>query len=96
MSRHTIRRGVKTIAIYGNDHALGRFLDIVDERYANHPADTQGEGYIYSWTELFGVSLNLANLTPVEARDLESRTARRKINNFISSLGPASEYVENK
>lgn len=54
---------------FGSDHALGKFIDITDRRWAKSGKDEQGEGYVLEWSTLFGISTNLigATLEDVEA-----------------------------
>jgi len=38
---------------FGTDHAIGRFLDITDKRYAESGLDEQGEGYVFEHSDMF-------------------------------------------
>jgi len=61
MSRH---RKIVTPSItiwYGEDHAIGKWLDITDERFAMSGKDEQGEGYVFEWSEKFPKGTNLIN-----------------------------------
>jgi len=58
-----------TRLIWGNDHVLGKFLDIIDVRYAGTEQDEQGEGYLFEWSTLFGISTNLIGLTEESMKD---------------------------
>lgn len=92
MSRHSQRIiGIPYITVHhGTDHALGSFWDLTDDRYAGHPKDPQGEGYIFEYSKKFGISTNLADLTLREATYLTNR-AIQKIDNFIESLDNEKE-----
>lgn len=54
---------------YGTDHAIGRFLDITDRRFAGTKDDQQGEGYLLEWSDLFGISTNLIGATVEDLKD---------------------------
>jgi hypothetical protein len=71
MSRiHTDLSGNVTKTI-GEDHAVGRFVQLTDKRYAGTPEDIQGEGFVLDWDELFGFNVNLIN---AEVKDLSNNT----------------------
>ena len=63
MSRkvHNINQNISVA--YGNDHALGKFIDIMDRRYAVSGKDEQGEGYLVEWCEAFKFSQNQIDIT---------------------------------
>jgi len=46
---------------YGNDHAIGKWLDITDDRFARSGKDEQGEGYVFEWSEMFPKGTNHIN-----------------------------------
>lgn len=62
MSRFHYLLNEHIIVVTGNDHALGRFIDLIDLRFKGTPEDWAGEGYIYIYSQMFGTSLNLADL----------------------------------
>lgn len=83
MSRHNLPFNEHTTIHSGSDHAIGRFIDIADSRYAGHISDVQGEGYVFEWSEMFGISTNLIGATEGDLKDrkkLIDKTA------FIKSL----------
>lgn len=94
MSRHTYQHETTTF-VYGDDHALGLFLEIRDSRY-DHPSDTSEVGLIFEWDELFGIQTNKANLTKDEAfhyhvlcQNLTHplvKSAKDKIDYFIKNI----------
>lgn len=53
MSRHVKKINDNIIVYYGNDHAIGNFLDICDKRYADSGQDEQGEGYVFEHSTMF-------------------------------------------
>lgn len=55
---------------YGTDHAIGKFLDITDDRFAGIDADDQGEGYVFEWSEMFGITINLIG---AEIEDIDNQ-----------------------
>ncbi len=71
MSRHTTRLNDTTQVHSGGDHALGRFIDITDSRYADSGKDEQGEGYLVEWSQLFGFSQNQIGIKVEELPDRE-------------------------
>lgn len=70
---------------HGEDHAIGKFYNLTDRRYVGSPEDEQGEGYIFKYSDKFGISTNLANLTLDEALICNIET-RRKIRDFLDTL----------
>lgn len=63
MSREIININKNISIAYGNDHAIGKFLDIRDKRYAQSNKDEQGEGYLVEWCEMFKFAPNLIGIT---------------------------------
>lgn len=55
----------------GSDHAIGRFMDITDSRYAKSGKDEQGEGYVFEYSELFGITTNLIGATEDDLFDID-------------------------
>jgi hypothetical protein len=53
----------------GDDHALGRFMQVSDQRYARSGEDEQGEGYVLNWDQVFGFSTNLIGATREQLGD---------------------------
>jgi len=86
MSRQWERVTDDITIYFGTDHALGLWLDITDKRYAVSEQDEQGEGYVYEYSQKFGVSTNLVELT-MEEIDFHNRaTVIEKCNLFINKL----------
>lgn len=53
----------ETIAVvFGNDHALGPFMDVKDQRYADSGKDEQGEGFVFEWNQKFKIMQNKIEL----------------------------------
>lgn len=100
MSRHTYQHETTTF-VYGDDHALGLFLEIRDSRY-DHPSDTSEVGLIFEWDELFGIQINKANLTKDEAFHYHVlcqnpthplvKSAKDKIDYFIKNIKQKKLY----
>ncbi len=87
MSRHKLLspENETTEFIHGSDHALGAFLDITDSRFAKSGKDEQGEGYVFEWSSLFGITTNLIGAT---MEDLEHSQERMQelVDNFCKTL----------
>lgn len=88
MSRHSFNSKLYpyTDHVTGNDHAIGKFIDITDRRYAGCPDDEQGEGYILEWSQLFGFTTNLIGATPEDLLSFDALQA--KVEAFASNLKP--------
>jgi len=56
MSRNTLYKDKRLLVIGGNDHAVGKFLQMFDKQMTD--ATPEGEGLIYDWSEMFGVETN--------------------------------------
>lgn len=57
MSRKVIYQDERLTAVEGDDHVLGKFIQLYD---IDKEEDTpEGEGIIFDWSEKFGVSINL-------------------------------------
>lgn len=61
-----------TYVIQGHDHAVGRFVQICNDHYAKSKHDLQGEGYVFDWDEMFGVSLNLIEIDDLDLMQLQA------------------------
>jgi len=64
---------------FGDDHAIGKFYDIVDSRAEKLTAD--GEGYLVEYCELFGFMTNLIGITEEQLKD--KATIISLCNNYI-------------
>ena len=71
MSRVSASLSIFTHIYSGNDHMLGFFFDVTDDRFAGSKEDEQGEGYLLEWSTTFGFSTNLIEATE---EDLKSTT----------------------
>lgn len=88
-----------TTVFYGSDHAVGRFFEVCDSRYADHPSDEQGEGYVLQWDALFKFGMgNLIGMTEDEIKqciygdwDTVKAIILPKVEKFIASLPPVEE-----
>lgn len=80
--------------IYGGDHALGSFLDITDDRFAGHPNDPQGEGYVFEVSSIFGISNNLIGAEKQETYKQEY--LQPLVEKFIASLPPVCKECDNE
>lgn len=63
MSRRTHNVNENITVAYGNDHMLGQFIDIMDNRYASSGKDEQGEGYLVEWCSASEFSQNQIGIT---------------------------------
>jgi hypothetical protein len=54
MSRQTLYHDSRLTVIGGDDHALGKFLQVYDKEIETE----EGEGLVFDWSELFGVEIN--------------------------------------
>lgn len=63
MSRDVIKINENISIATGTDHAIGRFIDVMDKRYANSGKDYQGEGYVMEYSTMFKFGTNLIGLT---------------------------------
>ena len=56
MSRISKKINDRFTMIHGTDHALGFFIQVVDDEFIDHPK--VGEGYIFDWDKLFGTTVS--------------------------------------
>lgn len=63
MSRNRKQLSPNVAITRGDDHVLGKFCQLTDERYAMSEDDEQGEGYVFEWDEEFGLVNNLIGAT---------------------------------
>lgn len=68
-SRNVQPMNDNTTFITGSDNVLGAFFDITDKRFANSGEDRQGEGYIFEWSQLMGITTNHINAQPEDVGD---------------------------
>jgi len=94
MSRNILRVTEHITAYHGSDHALGSFVDIIDDRYAGHQLDVQGEGYVMEYSTRFGFGTNLIGAT-VEDLQTDNGVIIAKVNKFIESLPPRTTDDKN-
>lgn len=74
------------IVLYsGNDMILGKFLDITDSRFAGSEQDKQGEGYLFEWSEVFGISTNLIGLTEKSMKD--EKQILHAVESYLTKIG---------
>ena len=60
MSRVTILQDKRFHLVTGDDHALGKFIQLFDkEMEAETP---EGEGLVVDWSEFFGMETNLTGI----------------------------------
>lgn len=57
MSRKTIYQDARFTVVGGEDHAVGKFLQVFDKEMEHETPE--GEGLILDWSELFGMERNL-------------------------------------
>lgn len=77
----------KNITVYcGDDHALGKFYDVTDQRFADSGQDQQGEGYVFQSSHLFGIDLNRINATVEQIASLDKTIISELCNNFIKTI----------
>ena len=86
MSRSEQRISETTWIINGTDIAIGRFIDIRDERVI----DEQGEGYLVEWSDMFGFSTNLLNVSFSELTNY--KTVIQKVNHYVEQKNPDHVY----
>jgi hypothetical protein len=60
MSRKTLYEDNRLLVVGGDDHAVGKFLQVFDRQMTE--ATPEGEGLVYDWSEMFGVEVNLTGL----------------------------------
>ena len=58
MSREGNKINENITVVFGNDHVLGSFIDVIDNRFAESGQDEQGEGYVCEYSTKFGISNN--------------------------------------
>jgi hypothetical protein len=59
MSRVIKRLSLDVSVAYGRDEALGRFFDVMDDRYARY--NEEGSEYIFEWSDKFGITNDVLN-----------------------------------
>lgn len=74
MSRKTLYRDNRLTVVGGEDQALGKFLQVFDNKMENETPE--GEGLVFDWSEVFGVEINLTGCPA-------SMTPESIINNYI-------------
>ena len=84
MSRNTKIINDDITIYFGNDHAIGLFLDVSDNRYAKSGKDEEGEGYVFEYSEMFKTSINKIKATIEEVKN--EKVLIKKCNEFIRSL----------
>lgn len=102
MSRNIVNIGENIIVAYGNDHAIGRFIDIIDLRFEGHQDDYQGEGFVAEWSGLFGMAQgeNRIDINAAEMQllftDLETfkQIVTHKCDKFAATLAPKQERAK--
>ena len=60
MSRTTFYRDNRLVAVKGNDHMLGRFIQVYDKEMES--VTPEGEGIVLDWSQGFGMERNLTGL----------------------------------
>lgn len=58
MSRFTNYRDDRLTVVSGDDHLLGRFIQLYD----NEVETPEGEGIVLDWSEGFGVTINFTGI----------------------------------
>lgn len=76
MSRTTIKKSNNIFIYTGDDHAIGRFLDVIDLRFAGHETDEGGEGFVFEWSDMFGITTNLIGANEAELNDIDALVAK--------------------
>lgn len=76
MSRLTLYHDSRLTVVGGDDHALGKFLQVFDKTMENETEE--GEGLVFDWSELFGIERNLTG----ESSNIPPQTI---INNYIKN-----------
>lgn len=84
MSRNTERLTSTITCYYGDDHAIGSFIDIVDSRYEDHPDDDTGEGFLMEWCQMFGFMTNKIGVSVDDLKD--TNVLIQKVEAFIETL----------
>lgn len=73
-----------TIVFRGKDHAVISFTQVRDKRFALHPTDYQGEGYVLDYDIWLGWSVNKIGATEEDLHDDQKLVDLT--NKFISTL----------
>jgi hypothetical protein len=56
MSRNTLYEDKRLLLVGGEDHMLGKFLQLFDRELVDETPE--GEGLVMDWSELFGLERN--------------------------------------
>ena len=80
---------------YGGDHAIGKWMDVTDSRYAVNDKDEQGEGYVFETSQVFPFGNNLIGLKVEDFQELKTDKELEKLiidkcDAFIKTLSDAS------
>jgi hypothetical protein len=84
MARRLVGGTTNIDIIRGSDHAVGKFIQITDRRYAGTPEDYQGEGYVLDH-DAFGFTINLIGAVESDLNDDTKLIALTE--SFIKSRG---------
>ena len=60
MSRNVVYQDKRLELVAGNDHALGKFLQLFDRDMQNETPE--GEGLVLDWSEFFGMESNYTGM----------------------------------
>lgn len=89
MARNVNNATPNTDFVYGPDAIVGKYVQISDRRFAGHPLDGTGEGYILDWDEMLGFTTNLIGATEEEVKSANGSVEPKllpKVEAFIQSL----------
>jgi len=82
MSRNTIYRSDKLTVVSGDDHVLGKFLQMYDKDMQDETPEQ--EGLLFDWSELFGIETNRTG----QSNKLEPLVI---VNNYIKEKNEENE-----
>jgi hypothetical protein len=85
MGRHYTHFGPITI-VTGSDNICGRFIQVVDNRFAGHTDDPQGEGYVFDHDQLSGATTNLIDLPVRDDFNYSNQEIVEMCNRLINRL----------
>jgi len=74
MSRQTLYQDSRLTVVGGEDHAVGKFLQLFDKDMQNETPE--GEGLVFDWSTMFGIETNYTGYP-------QSMTPESIVDNYI-------------
>lgn len=83
MSRFTSYRDDRLTVVSGDDHLLGRFIQLYD----NEVETPEGEGIVLDWSEGFGITINFTGIptsnSEIDVKHTVEEYLKERVKNLI-------------